>query len=102
MPPSDGQLSMFETTDMEETAVWRHEEEHGRDKKALARVDVEAKTIADVRTEAGLQLTLVLDKTPPRHVTVTGWTDVLATKKEFAQAIAKCLQPGDTKVKPTM
>lgn len=90
---------MFVTTSMEEGDVWAHEDEHGRDDDAIARADLLVAKWREVRAEH-LELTLVRDDDPPRHVTVTGWSDDLATKKKFAQELASRLQDGDTKLRP--
>ncbi len=84
---------------MLEDDIWTHEAAYGRDAGAIARADLLVVTWQEVRVD-DFQLTLVRDDDPPKHVTVTGWSEHLETRKRFAQELCSRLREGDTKLRP--
>ena len=75
---------------MPETAVWAHNDQHGRS-NAIARGDFRADAVWH-RELIQYGLSLIPDDEPPRHASIKGWPTATPENRELRNTVSKELR----------
>ena len=86
MPPPDLQLSVYDTTGLENVDIWTLADHNIPGRPMYGRGDISAATVE----AEGLRVHR--DDTPPRHANITDWPAEKDAQKEIALALAAAAQ----------
>lgn len=86
LPPQDRKLSVFQTKEMSEAAIW----ELGEEAFSASKKPVTLRGRADLSVSAVLKTNLKVepDNDPPRHANIIGWPEEKSDQKSIAQELA--------------